>query len=252
MNIVVSLTSYPQRYPTLHICLESLFSQSLQPNIIVLYVYKKDLPLPESVLKYKKQGLLVKYVDEDLKSHKKYFYAMQEYNDDILITVDDDMIYPSQLIERLINSYQRFPNTISAGRAHSIRLTDNGSLLPYLDWEWEADNYNKPSHRLLATGVGGILYPPHCLIPEVFNISSIKKYCLYQDDIWLKCMELLSKVPVTLIKQNSQHPPGIPGVYTKGLYLENKLNGGTDKAINAVFQAYSINIERIINKHGSI
>lgn len=249
MNVVVSLTSYPQRFPTLHLCLESLFHQSIQPNKIVLYVYNKDLPLPNSVIQYENQGLLIKSVNEDLKSHKKYFYAMQEYHDDIVITVDDDMIYPPQLIEMLLSSYQRFPNAISAGRAHGIRLSDNGSLLQYLDWDWEIDYYNIPSYHLLATGVGGILYPPHCLISEVFNVSSIKKYCLYQDDIWLKCMELLSKVPVTLIKQNSQHPPGIPNVYTKGLYLENKLNGGTDKAINAVFQAYSINIERIINQH---
>lgn len=249
MNIIVSLTSYPQRFPTLHICLESLFNQSVQPDIVVLYVYKKDLPLPDSVLQYENQKLIVKCVDEDLKSHKKYFYAMQEYSDDILITVDDDMIYPSYLIEKLIDSYQRFPNTVSAGRAHGIRLSNDGSLLRYLDWEWESDCYNNPSHRLLATGVGGILYPPHCLISEVFNISAIKKHCLYQDDIWLKCMELLSQVPITLIKQNSQHPPGIPGVYTKGLYLKNKLNGGTDAAIKAVFQAYSINIERIINSN---
>ena len=252
MNIIVSLTSYPQRYSTLHICLESLFNQSMKPDLIVLYIYEKDMSLPNSVLEYEKKGLLIKVVNDDLKSHKKYFYAMQEFSNDILITVDDDIIYPVYLVEKLVTSYMQYPKAIFAGRAHGIRLNDDGSLLRYIDWEREIKYYNKPSHRLMATGVGGILYPPHCLTSEVFNKSAIKKYCLNQDDVWLKCMELLSEVPIILIEQASQHPPGIPNVYTEGLYLENKLNGGTDKALSLVLKTYSINLERIFKKYEQI
>lgn len=252
MRIVVSLTSYPKRYSTLHICLKSLFNQTLMPDLIVLYIYKNDIPLPQTVLDFKALGLVIEKVDNDIKPHKKYFYAMQEFSSDILITVDDDCIYPSNLVKELIKSYNRFPNAVSTGRAHGIRLHNDGSLYPYTNWYWEICSYNLPSFRLMATGVGGVLYPPDCLVSETFNISSITKYCLNQDDVWLKCMELLSGIPVTLIYQCSQHPIGIPGVYNDGLYIENKLNGGTDSALKKVLEKYSIDIGRIINQYEQI
>lgn len=253
MDIIISLTSYPKRYPTLHLCLASIFNQSVRPNLVVLYIYEKDMYLlPSKVLEYQKKGLIIKAVKEDLKCHKKYFYAMQEYRENVLITVDDDVIYPFNLVEKLVESFQKFPTSLSAGRAHGMILNSDGSPIPYLDWEWESSCYNRPSFRLMATGVGGILYPPHCLTQETFNISAIQKYCLYQDDVWLKCMELLSGIPVVLIEQPSQHPQGIPNVYTKGLFLENKLNGGTDMAFKLVLDAYSMNLERMFINYEQI
>lgn len=249
MKVVVSLTSYPLRYPTLHLCIESLFSQTVSPDSIVLYIYKQDTPLPEKVITYLKKGLEIRLVDDDLKPHKKYFYAMQEFSNDIIITVDDDVIYPIDLIEKLLFSFKSFPKAVSAGRAHGICLKEDGTPSRYIDWEWESNNYCKPSYRLMATGVGGILYPPHCLVSEIFNTSSIRKYCLTQDDVWLKCMEIISKVPVVLIDQKSQHPPGIPNVFTKGLYLENKLNGGTDRALSLILKEYAIDLERIFEEY---
>lgn len=59
---------------------------------------------------------------------------------------------------------------------------------------------------LLATGVGGILYPPHCMDNRLFDIEKIQQLCLYGDDIWLKAMQLLSGTPVVAIFHENQHP----------------------------------------------
>lgn len=248
MKIIISLASYPPRYNTLHLCLQSLFLQTLRADKIILYVSTDKKLLPESVLKFEELGLCICKVSEDLKPHNKYYYAMQEYREDIIITVDDDVIYPKNLSELLILSYSKFPFAVSAGRAHGIRIGNDGYPIEYTQWDWESKQYNKPLFQLMATGVGGILYPPHCMNDKLFCRKAIREFCLLQDDVWLKCMQLLTETPVVVIKQEHQHPLGIPDVYTDGLYIKNKYQGGTNKAFKSLIDEYSIDLRKVLKK----
>lgn len=248
MKIIISLASYPVRYNTLHLCLQSLFLQTHRVDQIMLHIITDKKFLPKSVLEFEKQGLVICEVPQDLKPHNKYYYVMQKYRDDIIITVDDDVIYPENLIELLVASYLKFPFAVSAGRAHGIRVGIDGYPIEYIRWDWEAQQYNKPSFRLMATGVGGVLYPPYCMNNELFCKKTICKYCLLQDDVWLKCMQLLAGTPVVIIKQKQQHPPGIPGVYTDGLFINNKYKGGTNKAFQLLLKKYKIDLKEILRK----
>ena len=38
-------------------------------------------------------GLEIIFVSDELACHNKYYYAFQQYSDDVIITVDDDVIY---------------------------------------------------------------------------------------------------------------------------------------------------------------
>ena len=42
-KLVVSLTSYPDRYKTLNFTLRTILSQSIKPDKILLWIYKKHL-----------------------------------------------------------------------------------------------------------------------------------------------------------------------------------------------------------------
>ncbi len=49
--LVVSLTSYPPRFPTLHLTLMTLLSQQVLPDRVVLYVFEGDhASLPRDVV----------------------------------------------------------------------------------------------------------------------------------------------------------------------------------------------------------
>lgn len=250
MSIIISLASYPARYSTLHLCLQSLFSQTFQVDKIFLYVVPPKKLLPASVTLFENYGLHICEVTEDLKPHNKYYYVMQKYKDDIVITVDDDVIYPHNLVELLMDSYHKFPYAVSAGRAHGIRMKENGKPAEYTNWEWESQRYNKPLFHLMATGVGGILYPPHCMDKKLFCKENIQKFCLLQDDVWLKFMQFMTGTPVVLIRQEKQHPPGILNVYTNGLYINNKYNGGTDKAFQLLLNEYKVDLKGLLKKDG--
>ena len=83
-KIVVSLTTYNKRIHSINKVIESINKQSVKPDVIVLYLYSKELESIKFEIN-KQDNLVVKFVDENLKGHKKYFYAFQEYKDDIVI-----------------------------------------------------------------------------------------------------------------------------------------------------------------------
>lgn len=246
MNIVVSMASYEKRLSTLHLCLENIFKQSVKPDKFLLYLERNHKTIPHQILELQKYGLEICFAEKDLKSHNKYFYAMQRYPNDILITLDDDVLYPPNLISKLLKSYNKYPFAVSAGRVHRIRFDSKGFVAPYDLWDKEADVYDLPSMELLANGVGGVLYPPKCMDNRLYDDEKIQRLCLYGDDIWLKAMQILKGTPVVAINQKQQHPLIIEGTQKHGLYLMNKLQRRNDLYIKNVFYEYNLTRERIM------
>lgn len=204
-SIIISLTSYNERFTTLPLCLKSLLKQTIKPDKIVLYLTEKDnLSITNQIEKLEPFGIEIKIVKDDLKPHKKYYYAMQEYPNSIIITVDDDVIYDKNLIKRLLLKHSKYPKAIVTDRARIIN-TDGNGFLAYKTWYF-AKNFSKPSLQLLATGVGGVLYPPHLLNSDLlFNIHYIRKY-ISVDDLWLKTVEILNGIPTVTSVKNCNHP----------------------------------------------
>lgn len=245
MSVIVSLTSHQKRLATLHLCLDSLFLQQYQPDRVVLYLHEGE-KIAENIKSFQDKGLEVKYFTDDYKPHNKYFHAMREYPDDIIITFDDDAIYPPYLLKLLVETHQQFPEAVITGRAHKIRMNQDGSLLPYQQWDWETSVTGTPSIQIMATGVGGVLYPPHCMHPELFNAENILRLCLYSDDIWLKCMQVLNNTPVIVVAHKPQHPKSIKEVAKEGLFLVNKLQNRNDFYLSSVTKQYNINWKEMI------
>lgn len=250
-KIVVSLTSFPARVRYVPAAIGSMLRQTMKPDEILLHLGEKEFqsaPVPESVLRLaEKSGVKIVFC-EDIKPHTKYYYAMQSHPDDIVITVDDDIIYRPTLIEELYASYEKFPDCVSCVRAHKMRFDKEGRLLSYLDWIHEY-NYelNVPSHQLLATGVGGVLYPPHLLHSEVFNKEMLKKTCLSADDLWLKVMEVMADTKVVLCA-DSKYPQEIIGGSQQVSLLAGNLNENKNdvqmqrilKEYNSYFSAFTL------------
>lgn len=248
-KIIISLTSYPQRFPFIGNCLKSLLLQKTKPDKIIVYLgsdsREKDLT-PEMIM-YKKYGVEYKF-DKflNLKPHKKYFYAMQEFPNDIVVTADDDIIYPNDWLSSLLNSYEKYPNAISARRVHLMRYDKERNLLPYNLWIDQCRSVRKPSHDLLATGGSGTLYPPSCLVKETFDYKKIISISLNADDIWLKIMELISNMPVVWVPNISVEPISIAN-NTEKLTSKNVFNANNDIYINSLMEYYKNRIHQYSN-----
>ena len=244
-NIIVSLTSFPERFIQLGPCLKSLVIQKCKPDRIIVYLGNDTKPeyITDEMHSFEKYGVEFRIDNKlNLMPHKKYIYAMQEFSKSIIVTADDDVIYPRDWLKTLYSSYKKYPKAISARRVHLMKRNEWG-LVPYDHWEDQCRRIDKPSMSLIATGNSGVLYPPHCLGNDAFDVAAIKQLCLRADDIWLKCMEVKNKIPVVWVKNWEVALPDIASSPENMLSNENVFTGKNDRVLENVMKYCNISFE---------
>lgn len=242
-QIIVSMTSYPARFPHIHLTLKSIMRQTMKPDKIIVWL-DEDVTrsqYTEEMIALEKCGVEYRTARGNLKPHKKYIYAMREYPEDIIITADDDVIYSPNVIKSLMNTHKKYPSAVCARRVHRIIRNQKGKIAPYNKWQGEYMRKKQPSHDLLATGVGGVLYPPHCLDSRAFDMELIKKLCLGADDIWLKIMELLAGTKVVWAPCHIPAPEEIKESQKNNLRSENVRSDKNDVYMQDVLAYFHIN-----------
>lgn len=235
-KLIVSLTSYPNRIQIVHKVIESLFAQSKKADEIVLWLStqefkRREFDIPESLKNLiGLNGFRVEWVCDNLKSHKKYFYALAEKQENVIITVDDDMCYGKDMICTLVNSWKKHPYAISARHIHL--MFRNGNLIAeYNSWESDIKEYiGKERMDLCAVGCSGILYPPNCAKKRWFDREAIEQIAMNQDDLWLKYNELIDGIPVVYTGKHCQDIL-IEESQSSALYYENAIESGNDTCI---------------------
>ncbi len=245
-NVIVSLTSHPGRILTIDQCIKSLLEQTVLPQKILLWLSQKQFPtlehgLPKKLLKMLEENAAVfelRWTEDDLAPHKKYYYTMKEYPEFPIIIVDDDVIYDTTLVEKLMESYKKYPDCVSCMRANLIMFKPNGELRSYNGWlKGYTILLDQPSYQLLPTGVGGVLYPPKCLPVEAFDSNVIKETCHYCDDLWLKVMSVHNGYR-TVVPSNYCAYEEIDGTQDVALWRKNVDRDNNDISMEKILNYY--------------
>ncbi|WP_258433457.1 glycosyltransferase [Heyndrickxia coagulans] len=243
-KIIVSLTTIPSRIDKVWLCIATLMDQKLKPDKIILWLDRDNFTkdnLPQGLLKLIKLGLEIRFC-EDIRSHKKYYYTMKEYPNDIIITADDDIFYPRSFIKKFLALHRKNPNEVLCYRAHEILLDREGNVKRYNEWNQGSNGINFSSHFLLPTGVSGVLYPPNSLYKDVLNKDLLLKLAPFCDDIWLKIMEIKQGTKVRKVYPYSRHFPLIDNTQQEALYHKNVGNNNNDREFKNLIDFYNINI----------
>ena len=200
---IVSLTSHHERVKHVHIAINSILNNSYKPYKIVLTLFKDDVQYITEELQTLIDNNFVELIvaDDNLRPHLKYFYTMLKYKDYPIITIDDDCIYPTDFIESLMKSYEKYQGCISARRVHKVRYNLDSTIDLYRTWSYDCKTITKPSLDIMATGVGGVLYPPDILKISKNNIDYIKKF-ITVDDIYLYYLERKSNIKTVFVPDN--------------------------------------------------
>lgn len=243
-EIVVSLTSHGERIHDVPIVIESIMQGSVKPNKIVLWLSQEEFggrSLPHILQQQQKRGLRIAYC-EDLKSYKKLIPSLYEYPEACIITLDDDVLYEYDIVERLIRAHINHPNAICACRMHRIALDTTNHPISYLDWE-QCISDQTLSNLNFPTGGGGTLYPPHGLHEEVKNKTAFQSLCPTADDIWFYTMALLNNTPRIWVPTEKPDgyfhdlPSNVDGLYLVNTNPDNCLN---DVQLKAVLDKYDL------------
>ena len=200
-GVIVSLTSFPKRFPDLKYTLRTILRQSVRPEKIVVNLTVQECPngfndIPDYLKEFIELGVEYRFRPKNIKPHCKYFFIMQEYinTDKLIVTMDDDILYRSNVIESLLALHESNPDCICARIVRRISFKD-GVPISYENW----DIYNpyRKGHDLVAMGFGSVLYPVGLFRKsDLFNFERIYRLCLNADDLWLKANEVMLGVPV--------------------------------------------------------
>ena len=203
--------------------------------------------MPQELLNVLAKDVQIRWVDRDLKPHKKYYWAFQEFRNDIVITFDDDLFYRNTLIADLLDAHEKHPGCICASRTHLMTFDENGMINPYSKWIYEAPMKDpslvgRPRMDLFATTGAGTLFCPSLLPSETFNASAIEQSCINADDIWLKTMQLVAGIPV-VAATSKQELEYIPESQHVALWRSNIDEGGNDTYFNRLLELYNVSVK---------
>lgn len=245
-ELVVSLTSFSKRIHDVYLTIESLLQQSHAPDRIVLWLSAEEFgegDIPAILRRQCERGLDIEFVEKDLGPYTKFFYALQKYPEALLLTVDDDILYPQDMVDQLYRAHLNAPDQIHCTRGHRIRLDEKGELLPYKQW-WRRNDERDSSLMIFPTGVGGVLYFPGCFDDDIANVDAFQRLAPNADDVWLKAMSLKKGTVCTMLEGRGvwmQRFPVIAGSQEVSLKRRNKSKrSGNDEQIKAVFDAYEL------------
>lgn len=179
-EVIVSLTSFPARINMVYLTIKSILYQTYKPQKVVLWLANEQFPnkesdLPESLLQLKNHGLEIRFC-EDIRPHKKYFFTFRKYPNNLVVTIDDDIFYPKNTLEKLHKLSQKNPDSIIANRVREIGF-DNNNLKPYRSWKINKFYNSEPSKILFPTGVGGVLYKTDFFL-KIYTILILSKKCV--------------------------------------------------------------------------
>ncbi|MCB1782660.1 MAG: hypothetical protein KDI13_01565 [Alphaproteobacteria bacterium] len=233
-ELIVSLTSYPKRFKTLYMTLDCLRKQTVKPDRIILWIAYEDMAaIPEKIKQMKEIDIRA---DRDTRSYMKIIPTLQAYPEAFIVTADDDIYYPSKWLQTLLEAWDGDNRQIVCHRAHAIKWDENGNLMPYAQWDQEITGGHL-STEIFPTGVGGVLYPPGALSPEVTDIETFTTLCPKADDVWLYWM---GRRAGAIYKKTAMDYkiPAWPDSQASALFHENWLQGGNDRQIEALIERY--------------
>jgi len=245
---IVSLTTFPKRINYVWLTVESILRQKCKPDAIILWLseqeFDKKKSLPKNLLKLEKRGLKIKFVEDNLMPHKKYYYTLKRYPKANIITIDDDVIYPPSLIAELKKCHKQHPESICSTLTRIINAKNN-SLQSYKNWNMY-DNEPRMSQRFLQIGAGGVLYPNNSLHHEVLNKEVLKEKALKADDLWLKIMAL--KNDTSIVSLGYLYPRSFVPIIIEDneqLMESNVHLGRNNKIFNELLDHYALR-EKVI------
>jgi hypothetical protein len=239
-ELIVSLTSHPPRFSTLHLSLECLLRQSVKPDRLILWIAHQDIcSLPYKVTRLRRLGLEIRACD-DLRSYKKLVPSLLQFPDAFIVTADDDLYYERGWLKLLIDGLQAGSRTIIARRVVRLRRANDRSLSPFNEWTGDANDIaaRNPSGDIMSETGAGALFPPRCLDPRATDQNLFQRLAPNGDDLWFYWC---ARMKGTLTKKVGGSLILVPWPETEAssLWTTNE-HGGNDEMVESLVNEFGL------------
>lgn len=190
--VTATMTSFPARIEYVHLAIKTLMLQSYKPDRIILWLANEQFPehkLPQSLLDLEKYGLEIKWCD-DLYGHKRYYYCIKaQKENEVVITFDDDILYPIDCIKRLMEKHREYPQCIICERAQARKNAKAVNIDNPGRWAVISNvGCKTPSYGLNPSPGGGCLIPYGAFYKDAYDEEKIRELAYKADDLWYMFM----------------------------------------------------------------
>lgn len=256
-KLIITLTTISSRLGHIHLVIESLLAQDFPAHAYEVrlhlskhpYLLDQGCPSLTAALQKLLEGnrgrFRIVYV-ENTGPYRKllpvlnevYDYETEKFCKTLIVTTDDDTVYPPYFLSRLYEHYLQHRCVIGY-RGRSMRF-DSGKLVQYK--KWQKTIQENPSLLNVPTGKDGVLYSPLHLNPKILNIALAQQHAPKADDLWIKLHTILTRTPSFIINRElDQEFASVTGKEPEvSLYRSFNEKGGNDEAINNL-ENYLIN-----------
>lgn len=113
MQVNLCMTSWTGRINAIEKVIESILNQTYEDFVLWLTLSSDEFPdkqLPEFFKNFQDERIHIFWIKDNIKSMKKVFPILKYFSgeDDIIITVDDDVIYDKYFIENRLNDFKKW------------------------------------------------------------------------------------------------------------------------------------------------
>ena len=241
-KIILSLTSFPDRIEKVEFAIKSLMLQTYKPDRIVLWLAEEQfqkLNLPATLRELEKFGLEIYYC-VDVRGHKKYLNLIKnQKEDELIVTYDDDIIYPPNSLEKLIKTHNKFPNAVVCNRGQTAERELSGDFINPGRWRIISnEGVHSLSFKVMPSSGGGCLYPYNSLFKDACDIDKIKEYALSGDDLWIMFMCLENDTKIVKTCKYHKTFSVIDDTQKSQLAFENIISGNYINILKKLKKAY--------------
>lgn len=107
-EIIVSMTTWKPRMHNIPIVLDTIYAQTIQPNKVVINLAYDEV-IPKDILSYiSEHQIEINYVP-NTKVYKKFLPTLLKYPEACVINIDDDCIFPPNMIEDFMVMHKKYP-----------------------------------------------------------------------------------------------------------------------------------------------
>ena len=107
-TVIISLTTWRKRIGNIPVVLDSIYTQTMLPDKVVLNLaYGEEIP--EEVAAYAEKHGIEVYYTEDTKVYKKFIPTLKRYPEACVINIDDDCIYPDTMVADFMELHAQYP-----------------------------------------------------------------------------------------------------------------------------------------------
>ena len=210
-EVIISLTSYPARFATTWLAIESLLRQQEKPDRIVLNLFEGEFPgrvLPWFIQQQMRRGLEINWCPENLKVYLKVIPTIQKYPNAAVVAVDDDVIYPKDRLKNLLDGYRQHPDCVIASDVRVVGTTGD-FILPVNSWHFtgwyhSSEGFTVPRQDIIPEGVFGILIPPRTFYKDLLRKDLFFSLCPNDDDLWTYAMITMSDKKIVKVERKKQ------------------------------------------------